>query len=166
MKKRCYHIWCAIALASLLGPGCASRGAGTASASYEPRRAPERSIESAAMHYNQRCVYGDRESNNCAHFLSDAFIRAGYTELSTRDAITERCQGEYGRVTRAQEMLAWFQEMATEFHQGRPEPGTGFWAGYQEKPGERHVLILDADTGRHYGTADCKLWPVQWFYQW
>jgi hypothetical protein len=63
-------------------------------------------------------------------------------------------------------MLKWFQVKAERFHSGRLEPNTGYWASYQEKPGRRHVTILDTSTGKFYGTADCKDWPVQWNYQW
>ena len=126
----------------------------------------EPSLRDVAMAYTETCVGGDRESNNCAHFLSDAFIRAGYTELLDSDLITQRCKCGAGRVVRAQEMLKWFQSKSKHFHSGRLEPGTGFWATYQEKPGRRHVTILDANTGKYYGTADCKNWPVQWNYQW
>ncbi|MBX3180889.1 MAG: hypothetical protein KF886_26375 [Candidatus Hydrogenedentes bacterium] len=121
-------------------------------------------LEDAAKAYNETCAGGDRVSNNCAHFLSDAFIRAGFTELETSDLITERCP--HGRPLRAQEMLKWFQSKAERFHSGRLEPNTGYWASYQEKPGRRHVTILDTSTGKFYGTADCKDWPVQWNYQW
>jgi len=126
----------------------------------------EPSLREVALAYTETCVGGDRESNNCAHFLSDAFIRAGYTELLESELITERCVCGTGRVVRAQEMLKWFQSKSKRFHTGRVEAGTGFWATYQEKPGRRHVTILDSNTGRFYGTADCKDWPVQWNYQW
>lgn len=131
-----------------------------ARADYEP------TLKQVAKAYTQTCVGGDRESNNCAHFLSDAFIRAGYTELLDTELVTQRCKCGEGRVVRAQEMLKWFQSKSKRFHSGRLEPGTGFWATYQEKPGRRHVTILDSDTGKFYGTADCKNWPVQWNFQW
>jgi len=121
-------------------------------------------LEDAAKAYTETCTGGDRTSNNCAHFLSDAFIRAGFTDLETSDLITERCP--HGRPLRAQDMLKWFQSKSQRFHTGRVEPNTGFWASYQEKPGRRHVTILDSNTGKFYGTADCKNWPVQWNYQW
>lgn len=126
----------------------------------------EPTLEDVAKAYTETCVGGDRESNNCAHFLSDAFIRAGYTELLTSELVTERCTCGAGRVVRAQDMLRWFQSRKKTFHEGRVEPNTGFWATYQEKPGRRHVTILDSNTGKFYGTADCKNWPIQWNYQW
>ena len=126
----------------------------------------EPTLEDVARAYTETCVGGQRESNNCAHFLSDAFIRAGYTELLDSELITERCLCGEGRVVRAQDMLKWFQSKSQRFHTGRLEPNTGFWATYQEKAGRRHVTILDTRTGKFYGTADCKNWPVQWNYQW
>ncbi|MBI1320562.1 MAG: hypothetical protein GC168_16685 [Candidatus Hydrogenedens sp.] len=151
----------------LLATGCATTHNEVTTAGFHTAMPVEPSIEKAARMYTQTCVLDNRESNNCAHFLSDAFIRAGYTELLDSPLISERCAADpKARPTRAQDMLAWFQHQATRFSDHRPEKGTGYWAGYQEKPGGHHVFILDADTGRFYGTADCAAWPVQWFYQW
>lgn len=133
----------------------------------EQLRAPQAytpTLEDAAKAYTETCAGGDRVSNNCAHYLADAFLRAGFTELEDSELITERCP--HGRPLRAQEMLKWFQAKAERFHTGRPAPNSGYWACYQEKPGRRHVTILDTNTGKFYGTADCKDWPVQWNYQW
>lgn len=151
----------ALVLAALI-PGCAKSPKELERMRAERGYTP--SLEDAAKAYNETCAGGDRVSNNCAHFLSDAFIRAGFTELETSDLITERCP--HGRPLRAQEMLKWFQSKAERFHSGRLEPNSGYWASYQEKPGRRHVTILDTSTGKFYGTADCKDWPVQWNYQW
>jgi hypothetical protein len=122
------------------------------------------SLSTVAQHYERGCVCGVRLSNNCAHYLANAFIRAGYIELLDAPAIQARCTS--GRPIRAQDMLRWFQHRAERFHSGIPPKGTGLWAGYQEKTNRRHVLIYDADTGRYYGTDHCKDWPVQWYYQW
>lgn len=127
-------------------------------------RAYTPTLEDAAKAYTETCAGGDRLSNNCAHFLSDAFLRAGFTELETSELITERCP--HGRAIRAQDMLRWFQQKKDRFQNGRPEPNTGYWACYQEKRGRRHVTIIDSDTGKFYGTDDCKEWPVQYSYQW
>ncbi len=127
---------------------------------------PQVSLLTVGKNYNGTCTGGQRESNNCAHFLSDAFIRSGYEELLDLPYVTTRCRCGTGRVVRAQEMLKWFQAKAETFHAGIPEPGTGVWAMYQEKPGRRHVLIYDANTGKYYGTDNCVEWPVQWAYQW
>ena len=131
----------------------------------EPERAGEMArgytptLEDAAKAYNETCAGGDRVSNNCAHFLSDAFIRAGFTELETSDLITERCP--HGRPLRAQEMLKWFQSKAERFHSGRLEPNTGYWASYQENPrrscdhtGHQHRVYARQRTGRCSGTTN------------
>lgn len=120
-------------------------------------------LAAVAAAYNGACSSGQRLSNNCAHFLADAIIRAGYDDLLTSELVTARCPA--GRPVRAQDMLKWFQANATEFHLGIPQDD-GLWFGYQEKPGRRHVLLLDTDTGAFYGTDHCKDWPVQWFYRW
>ena len=104
------------------------------------------------------------KKHNCTHFLSNALIRAGYSELIDSPIFTIRCPKK--RPVRAQEMLKWFQAKALRFKQGPLEKNSGIWASYQEKPGGRHVLLIDTDHDRFYGTANCEKWPVQWHYQW
>lgn len=149
--------------------GCATRAdrvtAGFHDAAPEEFAAgPRPSLEDVAAAYTNTCACGVRLSNNCTHYLSDAFIRAGYKELQTDKMFTTRC--EAGRPIRAQELLRWFQEQADGFSETRPDGGTGMWAVYQEKPNRRHVTVIDMNTGIFYGTDDCKTWPVQWFYKW
>jgi len=129
----------------------------------EAQASPALDFKAVAAAYNGTCASNQRLSNNCAHYLADAIIRAGNDDLLTSELVTQRCAA--GRPIRAQDMLKWFQANATEFHLGIPE-NDGLWFGYQEKPGRRHVLLLDSDTGRYYGTDHCKDWPVQWFYRW
>lgn len=159
-----HNVFVCCALFLLLLPGCAKSAKDRERASLAPSYTP--TLADVAKAYNESCVGGGRESNNCAHYLADAFIRAGYTDLKTSKLITERCKCGAGRAVRSQDLLKWFQAQSRTFHQGRPEPNTGYWAGYQEKPGDRHVTLIDTATGKFYGTADCKDWPVQWFYQW
>jgi len=137
---------------------------GCATGSPSAARAP--TLREVAREYENACVGGQRESNNCAHFLSNAFIEAGFDELMDDPAITTRCRCRAGRPIRAQEMLAWFQQKADRFHAGYPPDNTGLWAVYQEKPGRRHVVLIDTDKDKFYGTANCVNWPVQWAYQW
>lgn len=153
----------ALVLVAASAAGCARTHAGMRPVRWEPDRDEPPSLADAARAYERGCACGERLSNNCAHYLSNAFIRAGYTELLDSPAEV-RC--EAGRIIRAQDMLRWFQSKAARFHAGTPPEGTGLWAGYQEKPGRRHVLLYDADTGAYYGTDNCVSWPVQWFYQW
>ena len=81
-------VCCALALLALAG--CAKsakdRERFSATSGYTP------TLEDVAKAYNEACVGGGRESNNCAHYLADAFIRAGYTDLKTSKLITERCK--------------------------------------------------------------------------
>lgn len=133
------------------------------------------SIKAAAALYKGECICGCTkdiicpEKDNCAHFLSNAFIKAGYTELLTSPLISFRCKWGGNRPVRAFDMLKWFQLMRRryngKFHRGRVKPNTGFWATYQEKPGWKHVVILDSNGG-FYGTMDGDDWPLQWNYQW
>lgn len=129
-----------------------------------PWRGSEPGLAEVAKRYQRGCECGTRLSNNCAHYLSNAFIRAGYKELLSSRHVSERCAA--GRPVRAQDMLKWFQSKSKRFHNGIPSRGTGLWAVYQEKPNRRHVLLLDSNTGRYYGTDNCVDWPVQWYYQW
>ena len=123
-------------------------------------------LEAVAAKYYEGCVCSSDayKKHNCTHFLSNAFIRAGYTELLDSPLITARCPS--GRPLRAQDLQKWFQTKSKNFYSGIPKPGRGLWAIYQEKPGAHHVLLLDTGTGKVYGTANCVKWPVQWCYQW
>lgn len=148
----------------LLISGCAKSAREREGLSHPSSYTP--TLADVAKAYNESCAGGGRESNNCAHYLADAFIRAGYTDLKSTTLVTERCKCGAGRAVRAQDLLKWFQAQSKTFHQGRPDPNTGYWAAYQEKPGDRHVTLIDTATGKFYGTADCKDWPIQWYYQW
>lgn len=162
-----HYKWLPILIMGLALAGCATTSPPMSTGFHdapEPTAAPRPTLEDVAAAYTQTCACGERLSNNCAHFLSDAFIRAGYTELKTSDAFTTRCKA--GRPIRAQEVMHWFQTQADTFTEVRPDGGTGMWAVYQEKPNRRHVTVIDMNTGIFYGTDDCKTWPVQWFYKW
>lgn len=72
------------------------------------------SIGSAYSAYRGRCEYGERLENNCAHYLSDAFIRAGYTELDGGEGRYARTHNgravcKAGRPIRARELREWFR---------------------------------------------------------
>ena len=71
--------------------------------------AAPRPLSQVCQYYTGACDGGDSYTNNCAHFLSNAFIRAGYTELLTSGIITERCRSGAKRPIRAYDMLKWFQ---------------------------------------------------------
>jgi hypothetical protein len=113
--------------------------------------------------YYHGCTCRKSYANNCAHYLSNAFILAGYRELLSSNLITHRCS--HGRPTRAQDMLKWFKAKKVGFYGSRVKRNTGIWAVYQEKPGWRHVVLIDSDRWKHSGTGDYHNWPVQWNYR-
>jgi hypothetical protein len=128
--------------------------------------------------YRGKCKCGEDLGNNCAHFLSDAFIRAGYSELdggTGKPKIREVngravCRG--GRPVRAREMKEWFKGMATSSHDGEPSDDK-YWAVFQLDTGEGrywggHVVIHKHD-GTNYdtkGTGDYPNWTHQEHYTW
>jgi hypothetical protein len=88
-------------------------------------------IEGAAKLFANSCAGGDRYENNCAHFLSNAFIRAGFGELrNANDCIDARCSTEAKRPIRARDMWCWFKSKASE-SVGVVERNTGLWAVFQ-----------------------------------
>lgn len=114
------------------------------------------------------CAGGDVQTNNCAHYLSDAFIRAGYTELNPPNVhINARCQTAARRPIRARDMWSWFRSKAT-VTSSTVQRNTGWWAVFQLD--ERaywggHVAVLDSDSWTYYGTGWYANWN-QYLYQW
>ena len=118
------------------------------------------SLNRVGAAYYTGCTCGTSYTNNCAHFLSNAFILAGYIDLLTSPLITARCP--HKRPIRAQDMLKWFQTKKTGFWGSRVQRNTGWWAVYQETPGWQHVFVSDSDNWTYYGTGDYWDWPIQW----
>ena len=121
-----------------------------------------KTIEGAAKVFAKSCL--GRQStyeNNCAHYLSDALIRAGYNQLAAaHDCVTARCGspncGSGGkRPIRANDMRCWFADMAPQAPTSTVERNTGFYVVYQLRPrdGQGHVVILDSDAWKFYGTG-------------
>jgi hypothetical protein len=114
--------------------------------------------------FTESCAGGDRYDNNCAHFLSDAFISAGYVALMNYGA---RCNTAARRPIRAREMREWFAAQATRTSTV-PTHGTGWWAVFQLNEANYwggHVVLLDSDSWHYYGTG----WYGQWsqeLYSW
>jgi hypothetical protein len=141
-------------------------------------------IEGAAKIFDDVCKGGGSYKNNCAHFLSNAFMNAGFTDFdSTHECIDARCDiksddqlaeckfaSKYKyRVIRAKELRCWFKKKATT-EASAVKKNSGFWAAYQERPsdGQGHVAILDTHTWLFYGTgwySKGQGW-MQEFYQW
>lgn len=127
-----------------------------------------KSIAGAAAQYVGSCAGGDAYRNNCAHYLSDAFIRAGYTDLlPPNDCVNARCSTESRRVIRAKDMWCWFQSMAKE-SRGTLPTKEGYWAVFQLKETEYccgHVVIIDTDNNKYFGTGNYPHWD-QYAYKW
>lgn len=139
---------------------------------------PAKSLKSVAAHWTESCGLKDSEENNCAHYLSDAFIRAGYADLqksSNNKHFTEWCDWDQqkkspeARPIRAKEMWAWFKSMATKKKTIKPK-NEGFWAVFQwdKSYSGGHVLLYDSDKKKAYGTGQGAYWSWShhYFYQW
>jgi hypothetical protein len=154
------------------GLGVSGRAGLPAVALRTPAGAPEQpvliqrqSLATAFSNYRGACDCGEDLGNNCAHYLSDALIRAGYTELDGgTGALYRRRNGRVvckaGRPVRARELRDWFAGQASATHSGEPTDDSRYWAVYQERAadGQGHVLIHHhTGTGTAYdwrGTGD------------
>lgn len=120
-----------------------------------------RSLNSAMSFYTNSCTCGYRYSDNCAHFLGNALIKAGYTMNS---GISAKCS--HGRPIRAKEVRTWASRFSSQFSTG---PSSGTWLVYQESSRyQGHVLIRRYWSSTSYswrGTTDLPHWPVQWHYK-
>lgn len=124
------------------------------------------------------CCNGEKQyRNNCAHYLSDALIRAGFRELLTESYLYKcdkrDCKAPLNRrPIRAREMWRWFQEKAKKKHEKIQwddiPKNSGWWAVFQLLEREYwggHVIILDTDNWEYYGTCSYTDWN-QYLYQW
>jgi hypothetical protein len=127
-------------------------------------------IEGAAKLFAKDCAGGDNAvyANNCAHFLSNAFIVAGFVELfGPEDCISlgGRCETSARRPIRARDMWCWFKSKATESG-SRVVRGTGLWAVFQlDDYSGGHVAIIDSNSWKYYGTGWYDDWG-QYSYKW
>ncbi len=126
------------------------------------------SIAKAAALYVDSCSGGDEYENNCAHFLSNAFILAGASDISSSHSCIEaRCGTDEKRPIRARNMHCWFKEKATKTSTTIVK-NDGFWAVFQLKESEYwggHVAIIDSDNWKFYGTGWYEDWDQNW-YKW
>ncbi len=125
-------------------------------------------LSAVASYWTNSCAGGDRYSNNCAHFLSDAFIRAGFTELLPPNPhINARCSTSAKRPIRARDVWSWFQSKAVRTSR-TVTANTGWWAIFQLNESAYwggHVVVLNSDNWQYYGTG----WYGDWnqhLYQW
>jgi hypothetical protein len=134
-----------------------------------------RSIATAFANYRDACNCGEDLGNNCAHYLSDAFIRSGYAGAldGGTGARYRRFNGRIvcraGRPVRAKEFRDWFSSRASSTQDGEPT-GAGHWAVYQERrrDGQGHVNIHAHTDGTYdwRGTTDLPTWRTQTHYSW
>jgi hypothetical protein len=126
-------------------------------------------LKDVAAYWGACCIGKDTFDNNCAHFLSDAFIRTGFSELLPPNSCIEsgaRCTPA-SRPVRARNMWCWFQSKASKTS-NTPTKKTGWWAVFQLDESQYwggHVALLDSDSWTYYGTG----WYPDWsqnLYQW
>ena len=127
-------------------------------------------IKSAWDSYSGSCACGERFENNCAHYLSNALIKAGCCSIDGGSGGLFRKESGYivcksGRPVRAKELRNMFFSKKWTRHS---KPRDGYNLVYQEKAdGRGHVLIKKYSGGRkvgHKGTGDYPDWPIQEFY--
>jgi hypothetical protein len=133
--------------------------------------APPNTIAVVAAAYSGRCTGGDHYANNCAHFLSDAFLRAGFNELAAGQSadhfVTARCGTSAKRPIRARDMWQWFQFKATDASTTL-DRNTGLWVVFQLDEAVYwggHVVIVDTNAWTYYGTGCHWDWK-QYAYKW
>lgn len=119
------------------------------------------SLSSAYNNYTNSCDCGDRYDDNCAHFISNALIKAGY-------AMGSGAQCRCGRMIRAKELLRWARNRpGVRFSSNHKNISSGTWLVYQESSnGQGHILFHLEESTQYYpmGTRDYPAWPVQWHY--
>lgn len=161
---------------SLLTPASPAEGSKQDQASLSTGK----TIEGAAKLFERAClgIVSSLYPNNCAHYLSNAFIKAAFVELTNpNDCITHRCGSPEcssggKRPTRAKDMRCWFATKGST-PKSSVSKGTGFYAVYQERQSDSqgHVVILDSNTWKFYGTGwfeanqATELWKHE-YYQW
>ncbi|GGT72396.1 MULTISPECIES: hypothetical protein [Streptomyces] len=152
-------------------PRYAAAGTGQAQAGQAQEAQPRvlaPPLSTVGSYWTNSCIAGDVFANNCAHFLSDAFIRAGYTELSSPNPhINARCYTNARRPIRARDMWSWFASKAVRTSY-TPTPYTGWWAVFQLDENVYwggHVALFDSDSWTYYGTGWHGTWR-QYMYQW
>lgn len=134
-----------------------------------PSPVPSPTLKDIAGYWGDCCIGKDTFDNNCAHFLSDAFIRTGFKELLPPNSCIEsgtRCSPA-SRPLRARNMWCWFKSKASKTST-TPTKNTGWWAVFQLDENVYwggHVALLDSDSWTYYGTGWYPDWN-QYLYQW
>ena len=105
------------------------------------------SLERAFNEYDNSCSCGFRYENNCAHFLSNALIKGGFSQLDGGIGSNFRKRNgmivcRTGRPVRANELRAWFREFYGGWHR-TPRVGVNFVYQQRVSDGQGHVLLKD-----------------------
>ena len=114
------------------------------------------SLQSAWGQYTDSCVCGNDYENNCAHYLSNALILGGFSEIDGGKGANFRivngfCVCRSGRPVRAKELRDWFGRKWTYHSSPKPD---GINLVYQEEDGQGHVLLK----------MDVQRWTTDWKY--
>ena len=102
------------------------------------------SLTTAWDKFTLSCDCGhDYGTMNCAHFLSNALINAGFSAINGGKGGDMRnvkgfCVCRSGRPIRAKELRSWFN---TKWTKHSKPPKDGIIAIYQEHSGQGHVLL-------------------------
>ena len=123
------------------------------------------SLQTVFSGYTDSCACGTAYENNCAHFLSNALIKGGFSainggnggDLRTRNGF---CVCPSGRPIRAKELRAWFGRKWTR----HTKPQNGLNLMYQEQGGQGHVLLKKYPEGNWVGRGDHGNWNTQEYY--
>lgn len=137
----------------------------------------QRSLAGGFSNFNDSCSCGEDLGNNCAHYLSDALIRSGDSDLDAGEGGLYRKHAgravcKHGRPVRARELEKWFADKASERKEGEPQSDQRHWAVWQGGGGYwgGHVVIHKHNgAGGDYdsrGTGDYPEWPKQKHYTW
>lgn len=122
------------------------------------------SLSAATGKYTGTCACGKAYSNNCAHYLSDALIKGGYSELdggkgADMRIVHGRCVCTAGRPIRAKELRAW---AAGKFKkQSNADTAATFVYQERQSDGQGHVLIKNGSSVS--GTGDFPTWKQEFF---
>ncbi len=121
------------------------------------------SLQNAKTSFSDSCVCGEKYGNNCAHFLSNALIKGGYSGIDGGIGADMRirngfCVCKSGRPIRAKELRTWF---GNNWSKHSSPKDTGLMLVYQERSsdGQGHVLIKEYNAGEQIGVADTGDFP-------
>ena len=133
------------------------------------------SLQSAWNKYTDSCDCGHKYDNNCAHYLSNALILGGFSEI---DGGKGGKKGEFrivngfyvcssGRPVRAKQLRDWFVDSGKWTCHSSPKSDS-INLVYQGKSaeGQGHVLLKMYKDGvsTKRGTMDLPEWPIQQYY--